>query len=131
MKTSELLHEMVIISAMHAGPASQKPSDAVEEQVQPPTVADDGIQANLLDLPPELQRTVVTKRIDPKLLDLSRWEPNASPRREKPQALRYLEGARSRFPGAIEATTRAGEAVARSHPLGRRSRWHDLAAGAR
>lgn len=82
-------------------------------------------------------RTVTVHLLNRAEVDFSRWTPADDGRNKKTPHLQYLEVAKARFPGALEAAARASaktsrvslcrEAVAQSHPLGRRSRrQHDL-----
>lgn len=82
-------------------------------------------------------RTVTVHLLKRGEVDFSRWTPADDGRNKKTPHLQYLEAAKAHFPGALEAAARAGaktsrvsrcrEAVAQSHPLGRRlRRQHDM-----
>lgn len=145
LRASEARHGLIVIpaprQAEHGPPTPAvaertldtaiKPEEAEEddeiENVARPQVTDDGIQVDIPLEPKEVRRTVTLRLVNPKSVNLSNWDPAFRPSHKESAHLRYLEQARSRFPGALEATLRAGKEVARSHPLGRRARRHDLA----
>lgn len=71
-------------------------------------------------------RVLLVNNFDPRQINLARWRNVPLPKSRPTSSEMYVAEARYRFPGALDSSAMAKNAVAQEHPLGKRSRRHDL-----